>query len=120
MSLAPDDEGQVYYANPFVQDRVVARFDAIVNVSAYETYLPSLHTNLMLLRARQYWISSEPQSTRPRILIYRSACHVYLHVLSAFPYVCPEPVLVKSSFLYINGAKTCILQFQFAPVFGSI
>jgi hypothetical protein len=22
-----------------------------------------------------------------------------------FPYVCPEPVLVKSSFLYINGAK---------------
>ena len=23
-----------------------------------------------------------------------------------FPYVCPEPVLVKISFLYINGAKT--------------
>ena len=22
-----------------------------------------------------------------------------------FPYVCPEPVLVKRSFLYINGAK---------------
>jgi hypothetical protein len=23
----------------------------------------------------------------------------------SFPYVCPEPVLVKSSFLYINGSK---------------
>jgi hypothetical protein len=23
----------------------------------------------------------------------------------SFPYVCPEPVLAKSSFLYINGAK---------------
>jgi hypothetical protein len=23
----------------------------------------------------------------------------------SFPYVCPEPVLVKCSFLYINGAK---------------
>jgi|EP01046_Picozoa_sp_COSAG06_P069213 hypothetical protein len=26
-------------------------------------------------------------------------------VLWSFPYVCPEPVLVKSSFLYINGSK---------------
>jgi hypothetical protein len=24
----------------------------------------------------------------------------------SFPYVCPEPVLAKSSFLYINGAKS--------------
>jgi hypothetical protein len=23
----------------------------------------------------------------------------------SFPYVCPEPALVKSSFLYINGSK---------------
>ena len=23
----------------------------------------------------------------------------------SFPYVCPEPVLIKCSFLYINGAK---------------
>jgi hypothetical protein len=26
-------------------------------------------------------------------------------LFECFPYVCPEPVLVKSSFLYINGAK---------------
>ena len=26
-------------------------------------------------------------------------------LLFSFPYVCPEPVLVKRSFLYINGAK---------------
>ncbi len=29
------------------------------------------------------------------------------HFLS-FPYVCPEPVLVKSSFLYINGEKSAV------------
>jgi hypothetical protein len=27
------------------------------------------------------------------------------HLFLSFPYVCPEPVLVKCSFLYINGAK---------------
>ena len=27
----------------------------------------------------------------------------------SFPYVCPEPVLVKCSFLYINGAKSGVL-----------
>jgi hypothetical protein len=27
----------------------------------------------------------------------------------SFPYVCPEPVLVKRSFLYINGSKGPIL-----------
>jgi hypothetical protein len=26
------------------------------------------------------------------------------HSFVGFPYVCPEPVLVKSSFLYLNGA----------------
>ena len=26
----------------------------------------------------------------------------------SFPYVCPEPVLAKRSFLYINGAKKCV------------
>jgi hypothetical protein len=25
-----------------------------------------------------------------------------------FPYVCPEPVLVKSSFIYINGSKKAL------------
>jgi hypothetical protein len=25
----------------------------------------------------------------------------------SFPYVCPEPVLAKCSFLYINGSKRC-------------
>ena len=30
----------------------------------------------------------------------------------SFPYVCPEPVLVKSSFLYINGSKSAV----FSPV----
>jgi hypothetical protein len=27
------------------------------------------------------------------------------HSFLSFPYVCPEPVLAKSSFLYKNGAK---------------
>ena len=27
------------------------------------------------------------------------------HLFLSFPYVCPEPVLAKWSFLYINGAK---------------
>jgi hypothetical protein len=27
----------------------------------------------------------------------------------SFPYVCPEPVLVKRSFLYINGSKRLLL-----------
>jgi hypothetical protein len=27
-----------------------------------------------------------------------------------FPYVCPEPVLVKCSFLYINGAKSGVFR----------
>jgi hypothetical protein len=27
------------------------------------------------------------------------------HLFLSFPYVCPEPVLAKGSFLYINGAK---------------
>ena len=27
------------------------------------------------------------------------------HLFFSFPYVCPEPVLAKSSFLYINGSK---------------
>ena len=27
------------------------------------------------------------------------------HSFWSFPYVCPEPVLVKSSFLYMNGSK---------------
>jgi hypothetical protein len=29
-------------------------------------------------------------------------CRLFL----SFPYVCPEPVLVKCSFLYINGSKS--------------
>ena len=40
MALAPQDEGYVYYANPFANNRVLADFDAIVNVSAYETFTP--------------------------------------------------------------------------------
>jgi hypothetical protein len=40
MALAPEDEGHVYYANPFANNRVAAEFDAIVNVSAYETFTP--------------------------------------------------------------------------------
>jgi hypothetical protein len=27
----------------------------------------------------------------------------------SFPYVCPEPVLVKCSFLYVNGSKRSLL-----------
>ena len=27
------------------------------------------------------------------------------HLFGVFPYVCPEPVLAKCLFLYINGAK---------------
>jgi hypothetical protein len=34
---------------------------------------------------------AEPEETRPLLL--------------GFPYVCPEPVLVKRSFIYINGSK---------------
>jgi hypothetical protein len=30
----------------------------------------------------------------------------------SFPYVCPEPVLVKCSFLYINGAKSGVFRTQ--------
>jgi hypothetical protein len=30
-----------------------------------------------------------------------------------FPYVCPEPVLAKSSFIYINGAKMSFLGSRF-------
>ena len=28
-----------------------------------------------------------------------------MHLFLSFPYVCPEPVLAKCSFLYINGSK---------------
>ena len=28
----------------------------------------------------------------------------------SFPYVCPEPVLVKCSFLYINGSKSGVFR----------
>ena len=32
------------------------------------------------------------------------------HSLMSFPYVCPEPVLVKRSFLYINGSKSGVFR----------
>ena len=30
------------------------------------------------------------------------------HSFLSFPYVCPEPVLVKRSLLYINGSKSTV------------
>jgi hypothetical protein len=32
------------------------------------------------------------------------------HSFLTFPYVCPEPVLVKCSFLYINGSKSGVFR----------
>jgi hypothetical protein len=32
------------------------------------------------------------------------------HSFLSFPYVCPEPVLVKCSFLYINGTKSGVFR----------
>ena len=32
------------------------------------------------------------------------------HSFLSFPYVCPEPVLVKCSFLYINGSKSAVFR----------
>eukprot|EP01046_Picozoa_sp_COSAG06_P008783 COSAG06_NODE_449_length_15623_cov_50.097204_1_plen_44_part_10 len=29
-----------------------------------------------------------------------------------FPYVCPEPILVKCLFLYINGQRSCRERFS--------
>ena len=37
----------------------------------------------------------------------RSTCTKH-HSFLNFPYVCPEPVLAKCSFLYINGAKSAV------------
>jgi hypothetical protein len=39
-----------------------------------------------------------------RVLIPARKRHSFL----SFPYVCPEPVLVKSCILYINGAKSAV------------
>jgi len=35
------------------------------------------------------------------------------HLFLSFPYVCPEPVLAKCSFLYINGCLHAMLCTQF-------
>jgi hypothetical protein len=37
----------------------------------------------------------------------------------SFPYVCPEPVLVKCSFLYINGSKMPFFRRKPPAVFSS-
>ena len=41
-------------------------------------------------------------------------CHQHActkrHSFLSFPYVCPEPVLVKCSFIYINGAKSGVFR----------
>eukprot|EP01046_Picozoa_sp_COSAG06_P032215 COSAG06_NODE_3202_length_5693_cov_3.420272_4_plen_125_part_00 len=44
-------------------------------------------------------------------------CHSFFE---CFPYVCPEPVLVKCSFLYINGAKSGVFRTAQRPVGGVI
>ena len=38
-------------------------------------------------------------------------CRLDPHSFLSFPYVCPEPVLAKSSFLYQNGAKMAFLSY---------
>jgi hypothetical protein len=38
--------------------------------------------------------------------INNELCEPQDDFFECFPYVCPEPVLVKCSFLYINGSKT--------------
>jgi hypothetical protein len=38
------------------------------------------------------------------------ACKKTALFFECFPYVCPEPVLVKCSFLYINGAKSGVFR----------
>jgi hypothetical protein len=40
-----------------------------------------------------------------RIPISTTSCEKHALFFSAFPYLCPEPVLAKRSFLHENGAK---------------
>jgi hypothetical protein len=37
------------------------------------------------------------------------------HSFLSFPYVCPEPVLVKRSLLYINGSKSTVSYLRIQP-----
>jgi hypothetical protein len=44
----------------------------------------------------------------PQHVLVELAAGVENELFWSFPYVCPEPVLVKSSFLYINGSKSAV------------
>jgi hypothetical protein len=41
----------------------------------------------------------------------------FLFCVFCFPYVCPEPVLVKSCILYINGAKSGVFCLATPPFY---
>jgi hypothetical protein len=58
-----------------------------------------------------------PNGTQRTIHLSQLAFEVYVEWLKRrrFPFVCPEPVLVKCSFLYINGSKEGDLSHRCVP-----
>jgi hypothetical protein len=67
----------------------------------------SLPTSLCPLQRRNpnsvLWQLANPQAGVANLCGELAANGAETHPFSSFPYVCPEPVLVKRSFLYING-----------------
>ena len=54
-----------------------------------------------IVRSRYTWLVGCPMASWGPMWALKTA----LVFVECFPYVCPEPVLVKWSFLYINGSK---------------
>ena len=70
--------------------------------------LSALQMIITKMALAQYIFSATNQGTQPAIIGAFFSLLLYIErtlFFEWFPHVCPEPVLVKSSFLCIHGAK---------------